>query len=148
MQNAALLALAFGTGLLVPVQLALNAQLGAALRSPFLGAFFVFVAGALAMALACAALRTGLPSAAALKAVPPAAWAGGLVAALYILAVVVLVPRVGVATTAVLIIAGQILGAALLDHLGAFGGPRIPIDLARAAGIAAVLAGAALVRFG
>lgn len=148
MQNALALAAAFGTGLLVPLQLALNAQLGTALRSPVLGAFFIFVVGALATAAACVVLRTGLPSAAALGAVPRTAWAGGLIAVLYILAVVVLVPRVGVATTAVLIIAGQILGAALLDHFGAFGVPRIPLDAARVTDILAVLGGAALVRFG
>jgi transporter family-2 protein len=148
MQNALLLGAAFGTGLLVPVQLALNAQLGTALKSPLLGAFFVFLVGAAAMAAVLVLKRQGLPGPGALVAVPPAAWAGGLIATLYILAVVILVPRVGVATTAVLIIAGQILGAAVLDHLGAFGVPRIQLDATRAAGIAAVLGGAVLVRFG
>ena len=148
MQNLVYLAAAFATGLLVPLQLAFNAQLGTALKSPLLGAFFVFVVGALATAAACVVLRTGLPTAAALGAGPRTAWAGGLIAPLYILAVGVLVPRAGAATTAVLIIAGQILGAALLDHLGAFGVPRIPLDSVRVAGILAVLGGAALGRFG
>lgn len=148
MGNAAYLLAAVVTGLLVPVQLALNAQLGGALRSPYLGAFFVFLVGVLAMGAVLLALRQPLPGAADLRAIPPLAWAGGAIATIYILAVVILVPRIGVGTTAVLIIAGQIAGALLLDHLGAFGAPRIPFNALRAAGLAAVVAGATLVRIG
>lgn len=139
---------AFATGLVVPVQLALNAQLGQSLRSPWLGAFFVFAVGLAAMAAVLVATRTGLPSPTRLAAVPPLAWAGGIIATVYILAVVLLVPRLGVGVVAVAIIAGQIVGALILDSQGAFGAPQVALSPARVAGGLAVLGGALLVRFG
>lgn len=144
-----LLALAaFATGLLVPVQLALNGQLGQALKSAWLGAFFVFVTGVLAMGLLLAVTRTALPSPTQLSAVPLTAWGGGIIATLYILAVVILVPRLGAGTTAVLIVAGQIVAALVLDRMGAFGMAQVDLSPLRLLGGAAVVAGAALVRFG
>ncbi len=139
---------AFVTGLLVPVQLALNGQLGQALKSAYLGAFFVFVTGVMAMGLVLVVSRTALPGPAALGAVPIPAWTGGIIATAYILSVVILVPRLGVGSTAILIIAGQITGALLLDALGAFGTTQVALTPTRMAGAAAVLAGAAAVRFG
>ena len=145
----AILALAaFVTGLFVPVQLALNGQLGTALKSAYLGAFFVFVTGVAAMGLVLAVSRTGLPAPASLAAVPPVAWFGGVIATVYILAVVILVPRLGVGATAVLIIAGQVAGALVLDHFGAFGAPEIKLSATRIAGGVAVVVGALLVRVG
>ncbi len=135
------------TGALVPVQLALNGQLGTALKSPYLGAFFVFVVGVLAMGAALVVMQEGLPSAQALGAVPPMAWVGGLVATIYILAVVVLVPKLGVGSVAVLVIAGQVIAALVLDHLGAFGTAQVSITGMRVLGGGLVLTGAALVRF-
>lgn len=148
MGQAPYLIAALGIGLLVPMQLALNAQLGSALKSPALGAFFVFVVGVLAMGATLLATRTPLPSLASLAAVPRLAWLGGAIATLYILAVVAVVPKVGVGSAAVLIIAGQLAGSVVLDHLGAFGAPQVPVSLPRLGGVAMVLAGAALVRFG
>ena len=90
--------------------------------------------------------RTPLPDITALKSVPLTAWAGGLIATLYILAVVYLVPKLGVGSAAVLIIAGQLATALLLDHLGAFGTAQASITWIKAAGAGLVLAGAALVK--
>ena len=143
-----LIAAAFATGILVPLQLALNGLLGTALKSAYLGAFFVFVTGVAAMGAVLALSRTALPGPAALGAVPPVAWLGGLIATAYILAVVVLVPKLGVGTTAVLIIAGQVAGALALDHLGAFGTAQVPVSALKLLGAAAVIGGAALVRVG
>lgn len=139
---------AFATGLAVPVQLALNAQLGQTLRSAWIGAFFVFAVGLAAMALVLLLTRTALPAPARLAEVPPLAWGGGIIATVYILAVVLLVPRLGVGTVAVAIIAGQIVGALALDAWGAFGAPQVGLSALRVLGGAAVVAGALLVRLG
>lgn len=82
-----------------------------------------------------------------LAAVPWTAWLGGLIATTYIVAVVFLVPRLGVGSTAVLIIAGQLVTALALDHFGAFGAAQSPATLSRIAGAGLVLAGATIVRF-
>ncbi|MCG6883993.1 MAG: DMT family transporter [Silicimonas sp.] len=147
MSQSMLALLALITGAMIPFQLALNGQLGTALKSVYLGAFFVFLVGLLALAVLVLALRIGWPSPADLAEVPATAWAGGLVATAYIVAVVFLVPRLGVGTTAVLVIAGQLVAAMALDHAGAFGAAANPVTLARLAGAAMVLAGAAVVKF-
>ncbi|MEM9972985.1 MAG: DMT family transporter [Pseudomonadota bacterium] len=139
---------AFFTGILVPVQLALNGQLGTALKSAYLGAFAIFVTGVAAMGIVLVASRTALPAPATFAAVPPLAWFGGVIATLYILAVVILVPRLGVGATAVLIIAGQVVGALALDHLGAFGAAEVKLSAIRVLGGALVIGGALLVRVG
>ena len=72
----------------------------------------------------------------------------GLVATVYILAVVVRVPKLGVGSTAVLIIAGQVVGALLLNWLGAFGTARVGFTPMRIIGGLSVVSGAALVRIG
>ena len=45
------------------------------------------------------------------------------------------IPRVGVATTIILIVAGQLTIGALLDHFGLLGAAGRPFDLGRLAGI-------------
>ena len=55
-------------------------------------------------------------------------------------------PRVGVATFFVFIVAGQLIGAAVADHFGAFGMIERSISAPRLIGILLVVAGAALVQ--
>jgi transporter family-2 protein len=56
------------------------------------------------------------------------------------------VPRLGVATTITLMVAGQLLLSILLDHFGVLGIPRQPLNLGRMAGVALVVAGVVMVR--
>lgn len=57
-------------------------------------------------------------------------------------------PRIGVALFVSAMIAGQMLTALLLDHLGAFGATEIRATLMRVAGAGALILGVALVRGG
>jgi bacterial/archaeal transporter family-2 protein len=148
MSQTLLTVLALVTGALIPFQLVFNAQMGTALKSPYLGAFFVFVVGVITLALLAAAMQQRWPSGADLAAVPRTAWLGGLIATAYIVAVVFLVPRFGVGSTAVLIIAGQLITALALDHFGAFGSHPSPAGALRMLGAGLVLLGASLVKFG
>jgi len=147
MNATTLTLLALATGALVPLQLAFNGQLGTALRSPYLGALGVFVVGVATLIALLVVLRSPLPSVDMLRNVPFTAWAGGLIATGYIVAVVFLVPRLGVGTTAVSIIAGQLIAAMLLDHFGLFGAIQASVTWGKALGAGLVLAGAALVKF-
>ena len=56
------------------------------------------------------------------------------------------VPRLGVAMTITLMVAGQLLVGLMLDHFGASACRAQPISLGRAAGVALVLAGVLMVR--
>ena len=146
MSQSLLTALAVLTGAMVPFQLAFNGQLGQALRSTTTGAMFVFLIGLLTLVAIALLTRAPLPDGPTLQAVPWTAWFGGLIAVAYIVAVVYLIPRLGVGSSAILIIAGQVLAALLLDHLGAFGMPQVRIDLPRLSGGLMVIGGAWLIR--
>lgn len=135
------------TGAMIPFQLAFNGQLGVALKGPVIASFFVFATGVLATGMVLLAGRSHLPDLNTLRAVPPTAWIGGIIATLYILAIVYLVPKLGVGSAAVLIIAGQLITALILDHLGAFGTSQVTISVLRLAGASLVVTGAALIKF-
>ena len=55
-------------------------------------------------------------------------------------------PKLGVATTAALIIAGQLAAALAVDQFGWFDMPQHPVTIARAAGALCLLAGVLLIR--
>ena len=90
--------------------------------------------------------RTPLGNIASAKDAPPIAWVGGLLGAFFVTAAVTLVPRLGVAMTFSLIIAGQMLVTIIIDHFGLLGVPVKEISLVRVAGILLITAGVVLIR--
>ena len=92
-----------------------------------------------------AALHTR-PDMAATRALPWYAWLGGVYGACFVVAAAWGVPRLGVAMTITLMVGGQLLLSLILDHFGALGVPRQPLNLGRIAGVGLVLAGVLLVR--
>ena len=82
----------------------------------------------------------------ATKGIPAYLGLTGLLAVPYLLAASFLSPRIGVGLFLAAIIAGQLLGGVVLDHVGAFGAPPRPVDLPRLLGIAALIAGVVLIR--
>ena len=136
-----LLLAALVTGALVPLQLAFNGQLGGVTRNAFTAALIVFFIGTAVLALLVLVMRPPLPRPSALAAAPPTVWLGGLIATGYIVAIVVLTPRLGVGLTTGLILVGQIATALVLDHFGLFGTPQHPLGIGRAAGLGLMIAG-------
>ena len=146
MNQSLLLLAGLMTGALVPLQLVFNGQLGLVTKNAYSAGFIIFLVGALAFAVILLATRPAVPSLTALAAAPKTVWLGGLIAAAYIVAVVTLTPKIGIGATAVLIIAGQLITAVILDHLGAFGMPQVALNWPRLAGVSLIAAGVALVK--
>ena len=73
---------------------------------------------------------------------------GGVAGMAFVVGGVMVAPALGFALFFVCIIAGQLVGSTLVDQLGAFGLPVKPASTMKLAGLAMVLAGAALVQFG
>jgi transporter family-2 protein len=71
-------------------------------------------------------------------------WSGGAISLFIILAMTVAGPRIGIAATLGILIAGNLVMGALIDQLGLFGLDRVPIGWPRALGILLLAAGAAL----
>ena len=137
-------------GAALPVQGAINAQLRADLDAPVTAALWSFVVATAVMAAVLGAFaargRAPAPRAAALRSVPWWGWLGGLCGATYVTSVFLLIPRIGVASTVALTVAGQQLASILVDRHGWLRLPRRPVTPARLAGVAVLLAGVALIR--
>ncbi|MEM6987347.1 MAG: DMT family transporter [Pseudomonadota bacterium] len=73
---------------------------------------------------------------------------GGVIGVLIVAGGAAIAPVTGVTLFFVCMIAGQLMGSLLLDHLGAFGLSAQPISLTKCAGVALALIGVLLVRSG
>jgi transporter family-2 protein len=71
-------------------------------------------------------------------------WTGGAISLFIVLAMTVAGPRIGIAATLGLVIAGNLVMGAVIDQLGLFGVDKIAIGWPRALGIAFLAAGVAL----
>ena len=138
--------MALVAGAMMPTQAATNNKMAAVVDSPLLSAFISFFVGT--VALLVYVLISGAPIAnlASVREAPAVAWVGGLLGAFFVTAAVTLVPRLGVAMTFSLIIAGQMIVTLVIDHFGLLGVPVKEVSLARVAGIVLIAAGVVLIR--
>ena len=141
-----LIMLALGAGAVLPIQAALNSRLGRELGNPMLAALGSFVAGCLVLLLYLLATRTPFPGATAIARIPPMLWVGGILGGIYVTLVIIVTPRIGVAPTMGLVVAGQLALSILLDHFGALGLDKHPINVGRLVGAALLAAGVILVK--
>lgn len=134
-------------GALTALQGPTNARLAAAVNSPVNAALVSFAVGTVALMIVAALLQSR-PDVAAARALPWTSWLGGLYGAVFVVAAAYAVPKLGVATTVTLMIAGQMLLSLVLDHFGFMGMPRQPVSPARIAGVMMLIGGVLLVRRG
>ena len=139
--------LALLAGGMVALQAPTNVLLARAGGSPLLAALISFAVGTAAL-LAAWLVAGPRPGMAPFAALPWYAWLGGLYGAVFVAIAAFAAPRLGLATLITLGIAGQIVVALALDHVGAFGLPRAGISPMRLAGALLVVAGVVLVRRG
>ena len=132
-------------GAATALQAPINARLATAVGSAVNAALVSFAVGTIAL-IGLALVLQVRPDMAATRALPWYAWVGGLCGVIFVIAATWGVPRLGVATTITLMVAGQLLLGLVLDHFGAFGTPRHPINLMRLLGVAMVIGGVVLVR--
>ena len=122
-------------GALIAAQAPINARLRVALASPLGSAFLSFVIGTALLLIAVAVVGDGASVLKDLGDGPWWAYAGGACGAVFVVATLLAAPRVGVTTTFVAVIAGQVVAAALIDRLGWLGQPQIPLSGERIAAI-------------
>jgi len=139
-----LLGLAAGSG--IPVQASLNSALRQHLGRPEWATLVNFGVGFVAMAAVLLVQRVALPTAAQVARAPWWTWTGGALGAFFVFSTVVLTPRLGVATSLALILAGQLLSALVLDHVGALGLATREVTPGRLAGVVLLAAGVFLVQ--
>ena len=129
-------------GIAGAAQASVSGALGRRVGTIGAAGFGVILAAVLVVALALAFGR-GASIVAAVDQ-PRWLWLGGVFGAMIVLAIAYAPPRIGTFATVALLIAGQLAAGALIDAYGWLGSPRIPVTLARVAGLVLVTAGAAL----
>lgn len=133
-------------GALVSLQAPMNAALGKGIGSPVAAATVSFAVGLVALLIIAIAVGDA-PAFTRIGAVSPWLLLGGLMGAVYVFSSLWAVPTLGVVTTTILVILGQMVAALLLDYFGAFGLEAKDISLSRIAGTVLVIAGAILSRY-
>jgi transporter family-2 protein len=123
-----------GLALVIGIRQAWGEQLR--LPAPFDRAFVLaLIAGGGAVALALA-----------VRGIAPQYGLTGLLAVPTLIGAGFLVPRIGIGQFAATVIAGQLLGAMVVDHTGAFGAATHRVDATRVVGIVALLFGVVLIK--
>jgi transporter family-2 protein len=138
--------LALAAGAMMPTQAAINNKLAGYVESPISAAFVSFLIGTAGLLIYMLATGTSIASLANVKEAPPIAWIGGLLGAFFVACTVILAPRIGVAMTFSLIVAGQMLITLVLDHFGFLGVPVKEVSLARVGGVLLITAGVVIIR--
>ncbi len=116
-------------GVAVAIQASINGGLGKKVGT-LEGSLVSFLIGTLALLFIV--IFFGKGNITTLTTVPKWQLTGGLLGAFYVFVAVLVVPRVGIATTLTAVIVGQLIMSAVIDHFGLFGSRQIPFDYKRA----------------
>lgn len=143
-QRALLLGLAFAGGALLPVQAIINGRLGSSLGAPFVASTCQNLVGAFVALVLAAFIGSSRVGLAQVAATPVWAWFGGALGMVYVLAGVVVAPRLGAASMMTSVIFGQLVSSLFLDQLGPIQDRR-PIDGPAIVGAVLLLVGAILI---
>ena len=133
-------------GMMMPTQAAINNRLAGFVNSPVIAAFVSFAVGTVALFVYILATGIPLSNLASLRNASLISWTGGLLGAFFVASAVILVPKLGVALTFSLIVAGQMLITLILDHFGFLGVPVKEINIQRFLGATLIVLGVVLIR--
>lgn len=138
--------LTFAAGVAVSVQQVLNANLRAQIGSPWWAGVTSYAVGLVVM-LAVAISVDGVKDLGGMAGkVQGFTWIGGMLGAMFIGTAILMVPRLGAATTLALVVVGQLVAAAAMDHFGLLGLTQHSLTPVRMAGLALLIGGVVLVR--
>jgi transporter family-2 protein len=132
-------------GVAMTVQSGINGQLRSAINHPLLAALISFLGGTVALALMLLFSKQAIPALAVYSDVSWYKFTGGLLGAFIVFVVLLSVQEIGASNMFVLIIAGQLFTAVLMDHFGVLGMRESPVNLQKMIGIVLLIAGAYLV---
>lgn len=141
-----LIFIAILAGAVLPLQAGFNVQLGKSVHQPIFAAFASFLIGTVGLFIYLLVLKFDFSTMTQAKAVSPIVWTAGLLGAFYVAAVIILAPRLGVALTFVLIVAGQMVVSIVFDHFGLLGLPVKQVNWQRIVGVVLLVAGVLIIR--
>lgn len=142
MSNLTMLLLMVCGGMAIAVQPSINARL-AQKTGAFESSLISFAVGTLALLIVTMIAGKG-----SLRGIAGATWwelTGGFLGAFFVTLTIISVPRIGTTAVMAMVITGQLITGAALDHFGAFGLRQIPFSPLRALGILLLASGAWLI---
>jgi transporter family-2 protein len=137
--------IALALGAILPMQAAINARLAKTAGSPVIAAFISFAVGTIALMLflmISSQFKLGFISSQS----PWWIWTGGLLGTFFVAGIVVLLPRLGVALSFGLVLAGQMFVAILFDQFGWMGVAIREISAGKIVGAILLIIGVILIR--
>jgi len=148
MLRTLMLLLMVASGLALGLQIVMNTRVRTALESPAMGAAVSLTVSVVTVALLIGfGLLGGTGNApAGFRSVPPWAWFGGVCGAFYLVAFVIAMPRIGVASTICATVLGQQLISLCFDTFGWLGATKVPLTPSRLIGAGLLFAGVVLLQ--
>jgi len=137
--------LPFLAGIMITVQSGINSQLRTAIQHPLLAALISFLSGTLALIVLVLLSKQAVPALHTFGEISWYKWMGGLMGVFVVTVTLVSVARIGATNMFVLIIAGQLITAVVIDHFGMLGIQQSPISLQKTLGILLLAGGVYLV---
>jgi transporter family-2 protein len=132
-------------GIAITIQSGVNSQLRTAIQHPLMAAFISFVVGTIALAVLLIFSKDTIPGLSQYADVNWYKYTGGLLGAFVVTVTLVSVSQIGAGNMFVLIVAGQLITAVLMDHFGVLGLKQDPVSIQKLLGICLLVAGAWLV---
>ncbi len=146
MSKTIFFALAIACGITTSIQSGVNSELRKSIEHPVFAAIISFSTGLLSLLLFFIFFnKKPLPS---LETLGGLSWwqlTGGLLGAFFVTTVILSVKEIGSANMTALIVAGQVLGAIVIDHYGWLGFLQHPLSIFRFFGAVLIVGGVYLV---
>ncbi len=146
MQQLILMLVAIAAGAVLLLQAGMNTKMGYTLGNPMWASFISFVIGAVGVFAYMLATKVPMTLIANARAAPAYLWNAGFLGVFYVSSVILLVPRLGVALTFGLVIAGQMTVSILFDQFGILGLPVRKVSPLRLVGALLLIGGVVLIR--
>jgi len=136
---------AFAAGAGMAFQVVVNTRLKGSVGEPMIATLISLAVGAVLALIYSLIAGYKWPALEDLGSAPWWAWIGGFFGVLFLWVSIVVSPKLGVALTLSVIIAGQVATATLIDQFGLLGAKVRPATLGKVAGVALVAIGVAMV---
>lgn len=139
--------MAFVAGCALSLQAAVNSGLARAIGSPLTATSISFCVGTIVLISSTLISRQPFPTGEMVRSLPPYYFlAGGILGSFFLFSAIFLTPRLGVAVVMSTAIAGQLIGAILLDNFGLLGVTVREATLGRVAGVIVMIVGVVMIR--
>ena len=132
-------------GIAITIQAGVNSQLRVAIDHPLLAALISFIVGTVALGVLLLFSKQVMPDLAQYSTINWYKYTGGLLGAFVVTVTLLSVKQIGAGNMVVLIVAGQLVTAVLMDHFGVLGLNPNPVSVQKLLGIGLLIAGAWLV---